>query len=106
MQWTSEHDFRLSDPRRRRPVEVEFGGRWFEAADEAPWRVCLLESTGELVVMQAAEGDVEAGAVVLLATGVHRVEVERALRGWWQVCGHRGSLPWVRHRVDELMRGR
>jgi hypothetical protein len=28
--------------------------------------------------------------------------VERTLRGWWQVCGHRGSLPWVHHRGREL----
>ncbi len=94
--WVSEAAFRAADPRRRGPVEVELGARWFASVDEDPWRVCWLEETGELVAVQLD------GPVRLLASGVARSEVERALRGWWQVCGHRGSLPWVEHRAAEL----
>lgn len=95
-QWRSETSFRDADPRRAGPLEVEFGSRWFEAVDDAPWRVVWLEATGELVVVQLD------GPVRLLATTPDRSAVERALRGWWQVCGHRGSLPWVEHRAAEV----
>ena len=95
--WPSEDAFRAADHRRQLPVEVEFGARWFGGAEEDPWRVCWLERTRELVAVQLD------GPVRLLAAAVDRPAVERALRGWWQVCGHRGSLPWVEHRAAELV---
>ncbi len=96
MQWTSEESFRAADHRRCGPLEVEFGSRWFGASDEDPWRVVWLEATAELVAVQFD------GPVNLLAVAVDRPAVERGLRGWWQVCGHRGSLPWVEHRAADL----
>lgn len=99
--WVDEATFRAGDVRRAHPVEVEFGAQWFAGADEPPWRVCFLEATGEVVAISATD-DGPGGTVELLAVGAERVSVERALRGWWQVCGHRGSLPWVRHRLDQL----
>lgn len=98
--WETERAFRNADARRGLPVEIEFGARWFGAEDDDPWQVRWLGATGELVAIQ-----LDGGPVRLLAHAVARVDVEAALRGWWQVCGHRGSLPWVERRAATIATG-
>lgn len=81
---------------------VEFGSLWMAGVDDEPWRVLWIEATGELIAVQRGPVAAADGPVVLLGRNAIRHEVERALRGWWQVCGHRGSLPWILHRGTEL----
>jgi hypothetical protein len=102
VEWNDIEAFRAQDRRRRGPLTVEFGSLWMAGVDDEPWRVEWLEATGELIAVQRGPVDGADGPVILLGRDPIRHQVERTLRGWWQVCGHRGSLPWIRHRGDEL----
>jgi hypothetical protein len=99
--WASWYEFRAEDARRIGPCEVEFGSQWQGGVDPLPWRVVWLEGTGEVIAIQwSAEGeDGAAGPVELLAVGLQRGAIDRALKDWWHMCGHVGSLDWVRRRL-------
>ncbi|MCP5028863.1 MAG: hypothetical protein GY929_21530 [Actinomycetia bacterium] len=94
--WDTEHGFRGSAAGRDLGREVEFGSRWMSGVDALPWRASWLESTGEFVIVECRPGG---GSVELLGWFSSRPGVEEALAGWWQMCGHLGSLPWLRSRV-------
>lgn len=100
--WSSWTAFRADDARRLGPCEVEFGSQWRADAASLPWRVVWVEGTGELVAIQWSAGDQggRAGPVVLLGTSRDRVEVDVTLKDWWHMCGHIGSLDWVRRRLE------
>jgi hypothetical protein len=101
--WADLDRFRAEDPRRRGPSEVEYGSRWLMALADDPWRVCWVEATGELVAVQHHPGRPDDdGPVELLARADDRSAIEAGLQGWWQMCGHLGSLPWIRHRAAEI----
>lgn len=102
-EWQDLEAFRAADGRRCGPLAVEFGSLWMASVTDEPWRVEWLEATGELVAVQRGPVGEPDGPVRLLGRHPDRAEVERTLRGWWQVCGHRGSLPWIEHRGAELL---
>jgi hypothetical protein len=91
--------FRKGDPRRAGPVEVSLGSRWVDQPTEPPWRLAWCEATGEVVMVQwTAAGD---GRVVLVGRCDAQQRLEQALRDWWHMCGHHGSLAWVVRRLDQ-----
>lgn len=100
--WGTERAFRDAAVGRGQGREVEFGSRWMSGVDDLPWRASWLEVTGEFVIVECRPGG---GPVELLGSFSSRAGVEQALFGWWQMCGHLGSLPWLRSRVG-LAEGR
>jgi hypothetical protein len=99
--WPSWTAFRVADIRRIGPCEVEYGSRWQGARYELPWRLVWIEGTGEVVAVQwadTAEGG-DAGPVRLLGVAPGREALDVALRDWWHMCGHVGSLEWVVNRL-------
>lgn len=98
--WPTLTSFEEADARRRGLREVEFGSRWMTAADAPAWRAAWLETTGELYVACLGD-DGEPGPVELLTVIADRATVEVTLRGWWNLCGWPGSLPWLRRHVRD-----
>ncbi|MFT7647621.1 MAG: hypothetical protein ACI8Y4_002371 [Candidatus Poriferisodalaceae bacterium] len=104
--WDSWGAFRSEDARRIGPTEVEFGSQWQTGAVTGgsvglPWRVVWLEGTGEVIAVQWSSLDDggAAGPVELMAVGLDRRTVDAALKDWWHMCGHVGSLDWVKRRL-------
>ena len=99
--WPSWTAFRSNDIRRLGPCEVEFGSRWQGARLDLPWRVVWLEGTGEVAAVQWAASDEggDAGPVRLLGVVAERGVLDEALKDWWHMCGHLGSLDWVLSRL-------
>ncbi len=95
--WPSWTAFRSHDIRRLGPCEVEYGSRWQGPRLDLPWRVVWLEGTGEVVAVQWAASDEggDAGPVRLLGIVAARGLLDEALKDWWHMCGHLGSLDWV-----------
>jgi hypothetical protein len=85
--------FYISDERRRRSREVDYGVWWTLPAQDWPyWRVSWVEATGEFyAVAQLASGD---GTTVAHAGFPSEEAAEAALAGWEDHC-HEGGLGWV-----------
>jgi hypothetical protein len=89
---------------RWRSSEADFGVWWRDSAGLLPWRVSLVEDTGEVyAVALTAAGD---GHVTLLAEGLPTEafsayeSAARMLRGWECRCGDPHSLAWVRDQLS------
>jgi hypothetical protein len=104
--------FYRADPRRRQSIECDFG-LWRDACG-AGHRLAWLKATGELYALRVAADGAGGGVQVLgeLPRSGHpnlrRADliVEAALSGWAERCGQRGSLEWVRGRLDVTAGGR
>ena len=87
-------DFEAEDPRRaRRGRWVQLGSAWMNGSEILT--VYWLAETGELI----AAGNPNDAPIEILGVCEQQRDVERVLRGWWQVCGWQGSFGWVRNRA-------
>lgn len=76
--------------------ELDLGLHWRDRG--ALYRAAWIEDTGEVYVVQLGAPDEGGGHVELLAAGLNREELERALSGW-RDAHDRHELQWLRDRL-------
>ena len=70
----------ISDPRRARSPELDFGCWWTLGGRDWPrWRVSWIEATGELYAKEQAP---DSDRFIILGTFATRKEIESRLAGW------------------------
>jgi len=94
-----------ADRRRGASRERDYGLWWRgEGLQDPTYRAAWIEETGELYVMQH-EGTRGGGHVAVLARINDRLDLERRLAGWQEVCGERGSFRWLLDRIAAWTNG-
>ncbi len=101
--WPTLAAFHADNPRRATSREVTFGSEWYASRDLPPWRGSWIQATREFIIVQLG-GTMEAEHRPVELLGVVAIEpLEVGLRGWVGMCSWPGSLPWLRHRLAELL---
>ena len=94
-----------ADRRRDASRERDYGLWWRGDGPHDPtYRAAWIEETGELYVMQH-EGTLGGGRVDVLARFRDRLDLDRRLSGWQDVCGDRGSFRWLVERIASWTTG-
>ncbi len=100
--YRSLSNFYLADSRRIASRERDVGLWWRVGALGPIYRAAWVRDTGELYVVRLGPARDGTGQVEVLGTAADRNELERALRGWRDVCPQPDSMTWLRHRAARL----
>lgn len=100
--YRSLSNFYLADARRIASRERDVGLWWRVGSMGPMYRAAWVCDTGELYVVRLGPAQDGTGQVEVLGTATDRNELERALRGWRDVCAQPDSMTWLRHRAGRL----
>lgn len=90
-----------ADPIRRRSRERDVGLRW-QATDGTTYRAAWIEETGELYAVEHMRVDrrgTRRGGGVRILGRLPAAALDRALRGWSEICGQSASYEWLLGRM-------
>jgi hypothetical protein len=102
-------EFYLANPARRISGEADYGVWWKDDAIRGHnYRVSYIRSTGEIYAVNQSTQEVEILGVVPADKDpgiLYYDTLDGILEGWAKICGKRGSLNWVRIKLQQAADG-